>query len=181
MSNSAPGSRCAVEARRPALAMESTMPNRLPSSICGLLLTLLLAATTAWLRSADPAPKQVNGFLPGLPRGGSVASSRQGDPGPALSFGEESAQRVAWFNAAGFRPGNEFRHIHPPVCRLAVVDPALRLLQSFAQLPLGQPSFFAQATKEGRHKDGRTGRVALWWPLGRIIKAQFLDTSLSHG
>ena len=46
-------------------------------------------------------------------------SSRQGDPGSMSFLGEESAQGITWVNAADFRPGNEFGHIHPPVGRHA--------------------------------------------------------------
>src|SRR5919201_5352306 len=47
-------------------------------------------------------------------------------------------------------PGDELRHVHTPIPGFAVVDPALRLPQALAQLPLRETSLFPQRPQEPR-------------------------------
>lgn len=58
--------------------------------------------------------------------------------------GQETQKRFARLNAAGPCPGDKLRHVNAPVGGFTVVDPTLRLPESFAQVPLRQAGFLPQ-------------------------------------
>jgi hypothetical protein len=63
---------------------------------------------------------------------------------------KKTGKRFGGIEVATPGPSYELRHIHTPVGRLAVEDPALRLFHSLAQISLRQPGFLSQSSQEGR-------------------------------
>jgi hypothetical protein len=99
-------------------------------------------------------------------------------PGGRTKKASKSLTRV---NATCPGPDDELGHVHPSVGCLAVVHPALGLFQALPEFALGEPGFFPQDAKEGRHKPVRLGMLRLGGHSGQMIGRQALDTSSVSG
>src|SRR5580700_2334071 len=74
---------------------------------------------------------------------------------------EKASKCSRGFQTAGPDPSNELSDIYAAVADFAVVDPALRFLQSFAERSLGQTGFFPNCSKEARNFLIRRGVLRL--------------------
>src|SRR5437870_8290334 len=78
-----------------------------------------------------------------------------------LRLAQEPGERLQRIDTARTRPRGELGHVHPAIGDLAVVNPTLRLVQSIAQLPLGQPGTLAECAEERRQPLAGRGVLGL--------------------
>src|SRR5262245_38182041 len=68
----------------------------------------------------------------------------------SLSCAPKPGDGPLGFQAARACPGDELRDINAAICRFAIIDPTLRLLQQLSQLALRQSRLLTQRSQEGR-------------------------------
>ena len=88
---------------------------------------------------------------------------------------EEAKKCRLGLHPARLAPNDKFSQVHPPVARLTIVDPGLRLAQPLTDFPLGETRLLSQGANEVWYGPVKPGMLGFRCH-SRTIARNVLDT-----